>query len=94
MKTLILVLTISLLSACASTRTEIKEAWEGRQISDAIAEFGPPSYTTNLPDGVVIYTWEDNRKILKGLSCKTGLHVNQEGIIVDASKIAESLLCQ
>ena len=90
-----IILCVLFLTGCATTREEVSSTWKGRTISEAIAELGPPQYTTVLPDGITVYTWEKEVPSTrsKGPRCITGLHVDKEGIIVDASQKSESLLC-
>ncbi|CDN87306.1 hypothetical protein [Hydrogenophaga intermedia] len=85
------------LSACAMPTTQDVEArWKGQRIEQAVAVLGPPQATTPLPGGVTVYTWEKtygSANAIKRSTCRTGLHANQEGVIVAASQLSESLLC-
>ena len=84
------------LSGCVTTKEKVSSTWAGKNISEAIAELGPPQYTNKLPDGVTIYTWEKeygSANATRRSTCRTGLHVNEKGIIIDASQLSESLLC-
>ena len=86
------------MAGCMPTRQDVLTEWKGHNISEATAKLGPPSYTTPLPGGVTIYVWEDEYGSASSISrakCIKGLHVNQEGIIIDASQHSGSaFLCK
>lgn len=87
----------SLAAGCSVPTSEsVSREWTGRTISEAIRELGPPTSTTSLPDGITIYGWEEQYGSATAVSratCRKGLHVNSEGVIVEASQLSESLLC-
>jgi len=86
------------LSACAvPTKQDVAQQWVGRNITEAVSEFGPPQFVTPLPGGITIYTWEQqygSSTAISRATCRKGLHVNAQGQIVDASQLSESLLCK
>lgn len=86
------------LAACAMpTSKDVSDRWVGKNIGVAIAQLGPPQSTVPLPDGVTIYTWEQqygSAMAIKRATCRTGLHANKEGTIIAASQLSESLLCK
>lgn len=93
--------TVTLLAALAScampTSQDVAARWKGKNIGEAISQMGPPQGTTQLPNGVTIYTWEQtygSANAIKRSTCRTGLHANKEGVIVAASQLSESLLCK
>lgn len=87
-----------LIVGCAvPTKKSVSEKWVGHNISEAISEMGPPQGTTHLPGGTIIYMWEQiygSANAVSRATCRTGLHVNSDGRIIDASQISESLLCR
>jgi hypothetical protein len=98
MSLVILIMVSACFSGCMPTRQEVLSEWKGHSISEAIAKLGPPSYTTPLPGNVTIYVWEDEYGTANSISrakCLKGLHVNAEGIIIDASQHSGSaFLCK
>lgn len=99
MKKVILVLVVAILiSACAvPTSKDVADRWVGRNITQAIAVLGPPQSATTIPGGITIYTWEQTYGSANAISratCRKGLHVDNNGMIVDASQLSESLLCE
>lgn len=44
-----------LVSACAS---QIMEGYVGRDITDAILDYGPPAYAMDMPDGTKAFQWK------------------------------------
>ena len=85
-------------AGCAMPTSKIvSERWVGKSIGQAISELGPPQNTTQLPDGVTIYTWEKtygSANAVTRSTCRTGLHADKGGKIVEASQLSESLLCK
>lgn len=89
--------TIFLMSGCSVPNSEsVSAQWQGKSINQAIAAYGPPSRTVVLPDGITIYVWEEqygSSNAPSRATCRRGLHVNANGVIVGASQLSESLLC-
>lgn len=86
------------LGACSTpTSKDMAGRWVDKDIRQAIAELGPPQNTTQLPGGVTIYTWETTygsaNAPTRGV-CRTGLHTDAKGKIIDASQFSGSLLCK
>ncbi len=85
------------ISGCSVPNSQTVSAkWQGKNISQAISTYGPPSRTVTLPDGLTIYVWEEQYGSANAPSratCRRGLHVNSQGLIVAASQLSESLLC-
>lgn len=89
---------VTLLIGCATPTSEsMANKWKGRKISEAMQVLGPPNSTMPLPNGIMIYTWEEqygsSTAAVRGY-CRTGLHVDTTGTIVDASQVSRSLLCK
>lgn len=93
-----LVVVACFVAGCAMpTSRDVSERWVGKSIGQAIAELGPPQNTIQLPGGVTIYTWEKtygSANAITRSTCRTGLHANKDGKIVEASQLSESLLCK
>lgn len=86
------------IAGCATPTSEsIAAQWKGKTISEAIQVLGPPQSSLTMPDDITIYTWEEHygssTAAVRGY-CRTGLHVNSQGIIVGASQVSRSLLCK
>jgi hypothetical protein len=98
MKRLLVVAIAVVATACATpTSKDVQDRWVGKHINEAIATLGPPQQTTPLPGGVTIYTWEQvygSAMAIRRSTCRTGLHANTDGVIVNASQLSESLLCK
>lgn len=88
----------TLLMGCAMpTSKDVADQWVGKNIGQAIAKLGPPQNTTSIPGGITIYTWEKTYGSANATvrsSCRTGLHADKDGKIVEASQLSESLLCK
>lgn len=98
MKRVLITLIAAALGACAMpTSKDMQDRWVGKTIGEAVSTLGPPQYTTALPGGVTVYTWEQvygSANAIRRSTCRTGLHANAEGVIVSASQVSESLLCK
>lgn len=93
----VLFLTAALAACSTPTSKDVAGRWVGKDIRQAVAELGPPQSTTQLPGGVTIYTWETTYGSVNAPTrgvCRTGLHANASGKIVDASQFSGSLLCK
>lgn len=89
-------LAVALAACSVPTRESVLSQWQGRHISEAITQLGPPQQKTEIHGETTVYTWEkeygSDRAIMRS-TCRTGLTVNEDGIIVDAAQVSESLLC-
>lgn len=77
-----------LATACVTTPKYVPDPWLGYSISAAVAQLGPPQSTTPLPGGNTTYTWEvAYGSVPSGIKalCRTVLHVDGSGTIVDIS---------
>lgn len=86
---ILVTISILLTAACATTRRyqEKLQGWVGRPSTELIAEWGPPTSTSTLPDGSQLYlyrivdeeTLEKTGRNLAGYtpSCRTTFQVRQ-----------------
>lgn len=86
------------IAGCATPTSEsVAAKWKGKSISEAMHVLGPPQSSFVTPDNITIYTWEEQygsaNAAVRGY-CRTGLHVDTAGTIVDASQVSRSLLCK
>lgn len=91
-------ITAIVIAGCATPTSEsVTAQWKGKNISEAIQVLGPPQSSLTMPDNITIYTWEEqygsSTAAVRGY-CRTGLHVNTQGVIVGASQVSRSLLCK
>lgn len=85
----------TLIGCAIPTKESVLKEWSGRNLTEALSELGPPSRTIQMPKGITIYIWEQEYGSSTSISrakCSKGLHVDQDGLIVDASQLSESLL--
>ena len=88
------VVLLALLAGCALQSSDtVAKAWTGKHLREAMAKLGPPTYTTPLPGGDVLYVWQENFGNNNQAVCRKGLQVNAQGVIVGASQQNGSLLC-
>lgn len=96
--TILSLLCMATLIGCAiPTKESVVEEWAGRNLTEALSELGPPSRTIQMPEGITIYIWEEEFGSADSISrakCSKGLHVDQDGLIVDASQLSETMLCR
>lgn len=87
----------TLIGCAIPTKESVVEEWAGRNLTEALSELGPPSRTIQMPEGITVYIWEKEYGSANSISrakCSKGLHVDQDGLIVDASQLSGSILCR
>ncbi|MBF24798.1 MAG: hypothetical protein CML18_14805 [Pusillimonas sp.] len=88
------VITFVLAGCALPNRQGMLDKWAGKNIQQATIELGPPHRTIQMPQGQTMYIWEQQYGVRSETLCRTGLQVDSNGIIVDASQETKSLLCK
>lgn len=71
MKKVAAILFALVLSGCAS---EIMQGYVGRDITDVIVQYGPPSNVFEMPDGRVAFQWSTSTPIIMPTTTTYNVH--------------------